>query len=238
MTDLASSLIEKSAAGEPLSAFLCRPKSPGRLPGLILLHEWWGLNDQIKEVARRLAKERFVVLAPDLYFRFGQIVTKNGAEAAKLMNALDPEQTLSDLMAALHHLKTVPEVDPDRIGVIGFSMGGSQALRLACRTGEIRCAASFYGRIPPNSEIETLAVPILYFWGEEDGWVQQEEVQRLKEGLETFKKSGEVNIYPHTPHAFFNDTRPEVYNPTAAKDAWKRTLAFFKSVFKRSTFFA
>jgi carboxymethylenebutenolidase len=226
--DLNSSMVEYPADGTLLSAFLCRPKQPGRYPGLILIQEWWGLNDHIKEIAQRLAKEHFVVLAPDLYSRLGHVVTQNGAEAAKLASALDTDKTVADLMGALHYLKTLPEVDPAKIGVIGFSIGGSFALQLACRTSEIRCAVPFYGEIPANEEIEKLSAPILYIYGEEDGWIRKEEVQRLKEILKKFKKPGEVKTYAGAPHAFFNDSRREVYNPKAAKDAWKRTLAFFE----------
>lgn len=226
--DLNSSMVEYTAAGAPLCAFLCRPKQTGRYPGLLLVQEWWGLNDHIKGVAQRLAKEHFIVLAPDLYSRLGHVVTQNGAEAAKLASALDPGKTVADLMEGLHYLKALPEVDPARIGVIGFCIGGSFTLQLACRSREIRCAVPFYGEIPTNEEIEKLAAPILYIYGEEDGWIQKEEVQRLKDALKKFKKPGEVKTYAGAPHAFFNDSRREVYNPKAAKDAWKRTLAFFE----------
>lgn len=226
--DLNSSMVEYPADGTLLSAFLCRPKQMGRYAGLILVQEWWGLNDHIKGIAQRLAKEHFVVLAPDLYSRLGHVVTQNGAEAAKLSGALDPNRTVADLMEALRYLKTLRKVDPAKIGVIGFCIGGSFTLQLACRTGEIRCAVPFYGEIPSDMEIEKLSVPILYIYGEEDGWIQKEEVQRLKEALKKFKKPGEVKTYAGAPHAFFNDSRHEVYNPKAAKDAWKRTLAFFE----------
>lgn len=232
--DLNSSMVEYPVEGTLLSAFLCRPKRAGRYPGLILIQEWWGLNDHIKEIAQRLAKEHFVVLAPDLYSRLGHVVTQNGAEAAKLSNALDPVKTLADLTAAVRYLQRLPEADPAKIGVIGFCIGGSFALQLACRSGEIRCVVPFYGEIPTNEEIEKLAVPMLYIYGEEDGWIRKEEVQRLKETLKRFKKPGEVKTYAGAPHAFFNDSRREVYNPKAAKDAWKRTLAFFEKHLRSS----
>ncbi|MBI3803620.1 MAG: dienelactone hydrolase family protein [Nitrospirae bacterium] len=225
--DLNSTMVEYEVEGKALSAFLCRPKPPGRYPGLILIQEWWGLNDQIKGVAQRLAKENLVVLAPDLYSRLGHVVTQNGAEAAKLADALDADQTLADLLGALRFLKGAPEVAPERVGLVGFSVGGAYALQLASRTSEVQCAVAFYGEIPPDSEIEKLAVPLLYFHGEEDGWIQKQDVQRLKETLKKFKKAGAVKTYPNAPHAFFNDARREVYHPQAAKDAWKKTLAFF-----------
>lgn len=230
--DLISSMVEFNAADRPLSGFLCRPKMTEAFPALLLIQEWWGLNDHIKEVAQRLAKENYAVFAPDLYSRLGHVVTQNGAEAAKLINSLPPDQVLSDLMAAVHYLKGLPHVVDRKVGTIGFSVGGSFALSLACRTEEIRCAVPFYGQIPPDSELSSLSAPILYFYGEADGWVKKEEVERLKSTLKKHKKVGEIKTYPGTPHAFFNDTRREVYTPDAAKDAWKRTLEFFNKYLK------
>jgi carboxymethylenebutenolidase len=160
------------------------------------------------------------------------VVTKNGAEAAKLIESLPPDRVLSDLTAALRYLKGLPHVDSGKAGAIGFCVGGSFALSIACRTEEIRCAVSFYGQIPPDAEGGKLSAPILYFYGEEDGWIKKEEVERLERILKKNKKVGEIKTYPGTPHAFFNDTRREVYHPEAAKDAWKRTLEFFTKYLK------
>lgn len=230
--DLISSMVEYNTSDRALSGFLCRPKEAEALPALLLIQEWWGLNDHIKEVAQRLAKEHYVVFAPDLYSRLGNVVTKNAAEAAKLSEALPLEQVLSDLMGAVRYLKGLPHVNARKVGVIGFCVGGSYALSLACRTEEVRCVAPFYGEIPPDAELEKLSAPILYFYGEEDGWIRKEEVQRLRETLKKHKKAAEIKTYPGTPHAFFNDTRREVYHPEAAKDAWKRSLQFFKKYLK------
>lgn len=230
--DLISSMVEYPTQDRALSAFLCRSKQAEESPGIILIQEWWGLNDHIKEIAQRLGKENYVVLAPDLYSRLGNVVTKNAAEAAKLAEALSDEQTLADLLVAARYLKELPHVNPRKIAVLGFCMGGSYALLLACRTNEIRCAVSFYGQIPDDSEIQKLSVPILYFRGDEDGWIQKEDVQRLQESLKKQKKVGHVTVYPGAPHAFFNNTRREVYNPEAAKDAWKKTLRFLEKYLK------
>lgn len=231
--DLISTQVEYTDQGTPLFGFLCRLKQTDRSPGLILIHEWWGVNDHIKEIARRLAKGGYVVLAPDLYSRLGQVVTRNAAEAAKLMQALSPDKTLSDLIATLHYLKNLPFVDAGRIGAIGFCMGGAYTLRLACQTEEIRCAVPFYGKIAEDAELKKLSAPILYFYGEEDGWIQREEVERLKNALKKYKKAGEVKTYPGAQHAFFNNTRREVFHPEAAQDAWKRTLDFLNRFLKR-----
>jgi carboxymethylenebutenolidase len=230
--DLISSMVEYNRSNQALSGFLCRPKQTEASPGILLIQEWWGLNDHIKEVAQRLAKEHYVVFAPDLYSRLGNVVTKNGAEAAKLIGSLPSAQLLSDLIDAIHYLKGLPQVDAGKAGVIGFSVGGSFALSIACRTEQIRCAVPFYGQIPPDAELGKISAPILYFYGEEDGWIQKTEVERLKSALKENKKGGEIKTYPGSPHAFFNDTRREVYNPEAAKDAWNRTLAFLKKYLK------
>src|SRR5581483_1964314 len=145
--DLISSMVEYPASDRPLSGFLCRPKGADAFPALLLVQEWWGLNDHIKEIAQRLAKEHYVVFAPDLYTRLGNIVTKNAAEAAKLSESLPLEQVLSDLMGAVRYLKGLPHVNERKVGVIGFCVGGSYALSLACRSAEVRCAVPFYGEI-------------------------------------------------------------------------------------------
>ena len=230
--DLISSMVEYNTSDRALSGFLCRPKGTEPLPALLLIQEWWGLNDHIKEVAQRLAKEHYVVFAPDLYSRLGNVVTQNAAEAAKLSEAIPTDQLLSDLLGAVRYLKGLPHVNERKVGVIGFCVGGSYALSLACRTEEIRCAVPFYGEVPPDAELEKLSAPLLYFYGEEDGWIQKEEVQRLKSTLKRCKKVAEIKTYPGTPHAFFNDTRREVYNPEAARDAWKRSLQFLKKYLK------
>src|SRR5581483_4131287 len=155
--DLISSMVEYHTSDRALSGFLCRPKGTEPLPALLLIQEWWGLNDHIKEVAQRLAKEHYVVFAPDLYSRLGNVVTQNAAEAAKLSEAIPTDQLLSDLLGAVRYLKGLPHVNERKVGVIGFCVGGSYALSLACRTEEIRCAVPFYGEVPPDAELEKLS---------------------------------------------------------------------------------
>ncbi|MBX3305156.1 MAG: dienelactone hydrolase family protein, partial [Nitrospira sp.] len=127
------------------------------------------------------------------------------------------------------YLKSVPEVDATRIGVTGFCMGGSYALMLPCVNSEIKATVPFYGQVPnPDTPIQKLACPVLYLYGEDDGWITKADVQRLAAALKKYSKTGEIKTYPGAPHAFFRDTDPSVYRPEAAKDAWARTKAFFK----------
>ena len=112
-------------------------------------------------------------------------------------------------------------------------MGGSYALLLPCETHEISAAAPFYGEIPPDQKLKNLSCPILYVYGENDGWIQRSDVDRLAAALKKFDKQGEVKVYPGCSHGFFNDTRPDVYRPSEAKDAWDRTLKLFATNLNR-----
>lgn len=214
--------------GFTIKAFLARPASAkGQAPAVVVIQEWWGLNDHIKDIAQRLAREGFVALAPDLYSRLGYQVTKDPSEAAKLMESLSSQAALRDLNAATKFLQQQPGVDPQRLGVIGFCMGGTFALMMATNNSTIKAAVPFYGKVPPIETLNYLLSPVLYHYGAKDGWVTKQEVDRLKEGLTKFGKPGEVHTYPEAGHAFFNDTRPDAYSAGDAKRAWERTLAFF-----------
>jgi len=217
-----------SSDGFTIKAFLAKPLKTGwGLPAILILHEWWGLNEHITDIAQRLAREDYVAFAPDLYSRLGSQVACEPAEAAKLMNALSSQAVLRDLNAATTYLKTQPFVDPLRIGVVGFSMGGTFALTQAGHNSDLKATAAFYGKVPPLETFDYLLCPILYHYGAKDGWVTKQEVELLQQGLTKYGKPGLVHSYPDAGHAFFNDTRPEAYRAQAARLAWERTLQFF-----------
>ena len=212
-----------------MNAFVAAPQTTGKRPAIIIVQEWWGLTDHMKDIARRYAAEGYVAIAPDLYSRLGHALTTDAGEAGNLMNTLKQEDGLADLNATVAYLKSVPEVDATKIGITGFCMGGSYALMLPCINQEIKAAVPFYGQVPnPDTPIQKLACPILYIYGEDDGWITKADVQRLAAALKKYNKPGEIKTYPGAPHAFFRDTDPSVYRPEAAKDAWARTTAFFK----------
>lgn len=192
-------------------------------PGLILVHEWWGLTDHIKGIADRFAGEGFVVLAPDLY---GGKVTRDAEEAGRLMQGLDQQQAMGTLNAAVDYLKQQRIVRENAIGVAGFCMGGSFALLLACHNKDIGAAAPFYGDVPPDDVLKDLNAPVLFIGAELDQWITLEKMERLRKAMQRYGKAGEVVIYPGVNHAFFNDTRPDVYDEEAAEDAWKRVVDF------------
>lgn len=214
-------------------AYVAAPQTKERRPAIIVIQEWWGLTDHIKDVARRYAAEGYVAIAPDLYSRLGNALTTDPGEAGKLMNTLQQEDGLKDLNATVAYLKSVPEVHASRLGVTGFCMGGSYALILSCVNKDIKAAVPFYGQVPnPDAPLEQLSAPVLYIYGEDDGWITKADVQRLATGFKKYNKTGEIKTYPGAPHAFFRDTDKTVYRPEAAKDAWMRATAFFKQLLK------
>lgn len=222
-------MVQYPSGNVTMKAFVAAPQTTEKRPAVIVAQEWWGLTDHIKDIARRYAAEGYVAIAPDLYSRLGYALTTDAGEAGKLMNALKQEDGLSDLNATVAYLKSLSEVDGTRIGVTGFCMGGSYALMLPCVNPAIKAAVPFYGQVPnPDIPLQKLACPVLYLYGEDDGWITKADVQRLAAALKTYNKPGEIKTYPGAPHAFFRDTDPSVYRPEAAKDAWGRTKVFFK----------
>lgn len=223
-------MVEYPSEGVTVRAYVAAPRTNGRRPGIIVVQEWWGLDDHVKDIARRLAGEGYVAVAPDLYSRLQHEVVpiSNPTRAGELMGKLKQEDGLKDLNATVAYVKSAPEVDPARIGVVGFCMGGSYTLMLPCVNPDIKAAAPFYGQVPnPDTPLQKLACPVLYIYGEDDGWITKADVQRLAAALKKYNKPGEIKTYSGAPHAFFNDTRQDVYRPAAARDAWERTLAFF-----------
>ncbi len=210
-----------------LKAYVAEPAAAESSPAVIVVQEWWGLNDHIRDVARRLAREGYFAIAPDLYSRQGHQVATEPNLAAQLMGGLKKQDGIADLQTAVRWLRAQKHARSTRIGITGFCMGGSYALLLPCEIREIAAAAPFYGEIPPDEKLQNLGCPIFYAYGENDGWIQRADVDRLAAAMKKFDKRGEVKIYPGCSHGFFNDTRPDVYRPAEAKDAWNRTLKLF-----------
>jgi carboxymethylenebutenolidase len=206
-----------------IGGYLVSPAS-GKGAGVIVIHEWWGLNDHIRDVSDRFAKEGYVAFAPDLY---DGKVTENAEEAGRLMNGLDRNYALNTLKGAVEYLKSRDDVDETRIGVTGFCMGGTYALALACHSADIKAAVPFYGDIPSDDELEQLSSPVLFIGAENDFWITMDKMKCLEDSLIKFDKQGELKVYKDVGHAFFNDTRPEAYDREASSDAWERVTEFF-----------
>jgi carboxymethylenebutenolidase len=206
--------------------YFYHPDESLNLPGLIIIQEWWGLNDHIKDVADRFAGEGYAVLAPDLYH--GK-ETKDPEEAGRLMQSLGQDEAITVLNGAVEYLKSQGNIESERIGVTGFCMGGTYALLLPCLNGSIKAAAPFYGDVPTDDVIKNLSAPVLFIGAENDPWITLEKMDRLKDALTKFNKDGEVKVYSGVGHAFFNDTRKDAYDREAAQDAWASVIQFFRT---------
>ncbi|MBI4597844.1 MAG: dienelactone hydrolase family protein, partial [Candidatus Omnitrophica bacterium] len=161
-----------------------------------------------------------------LYARQGSTATTDPAEAAALMGAVSSQWVLRDLNAVAQSLKRRPTVDSHRIGIVGFSMGGTFALTQACHNSDLKAAVMFYGKIPPPESFKYVLCPLLYHWAEQDGWIPARDVEQLRDGLAAAQRPCEIVRYPGCQHGFFNERHPEVYNKDAANRAWQKTLAF------------
>ncbi|MBP9840831.1 MAG: dienelactone hydrolase family protein [Simkaniaceae bacterium] len=195
----------------------------GKGKGILVLSEWWGVVDHIKSVVDRFAKEGFVAYAPDLYH--GKTTTKPD-EAGRLMMALNIEETAQELSLAASKLLKNPAVTSSQVGVIGFCMGGQLALYAASVSSDIGACVDFYGiHSAVHPKFHQIKCPVLGFFGSRDAFVTPEVVHQLDMALR--KDSVEHTFYSYDAnHAFFNDSRPEVYNKEAAQDAWAKTVTF------------
>lgn len=215
----------KARNGEPAAGDLALPEGAERAPAVVLLQEWWGVNDHIRSIATRLAGEGFIALAPDLY-RGETVPLSNEARAAELMNSLDRPRALEAVAGAVEHVRAHPR-STGKVAVLGFCMGGALALATGCDVRDLAAVVSFYG-LPQQAEYAKLGAPVVLHVGKKDGWVTPEAADELKKQLETHGKSIEVFLYD-CDHAFFNDTRAEKYSPEDAKKAWERTIAFLRT---------
>ena len=228
MTNVATSEVEFSAGSRTASGYLAEPAEAGPFPGVLVLQEFWGLNDHIKDVTRRCAREGFLALAPDIY---DGRVTTDPAVARQWLTALDQAATLDKLRGAAACLGTHPKVARGHVGTLGFCMGGFLALNLACNSSDIRATAAFYGRIPPNEALGKIKGPLLYVFGEKDHHLPVADVDRLEQFLKAktpTDRDSAVLRYKDADHAFMNDTRPEVFRSEDAQDAWRKAIAFLK----------
>jgi carboxymethylenebutenolidase len=221
---MSQDLVSFECNGETYHGYLARANT-GTAPGLVLLQEWWGLVPHIKDLADRFAAAGFNTIAPDLYK--GETTTEP-EEAGKLMMALNIAETEKVLRCVVDLLREDPVTETEKIGVIGFCMGGQLSLYAACTNKKISACVDFYG-IHPNvlPPLEQLSAPLLGIFAERDNYASPEAVQKLHVDLERLGKRHTFKTYV-ADHAFFNDDRPEVYNAVAAEDAWQTTLSFLK----------
>jgi len=227
----AEQTVSFKSGDETVNGFLVTPEGKGPFPAVIVIHEWWGLDGWVKDQARALGKEGYVALAVDLYR--GKVTDKQ-EEAHQLMMGLPRDRALRDLKAAFNYLASRSDVRKDRIGVIGWCMGGMYSLALATEEPRLAAVVAYYGAPPTDAAaVAKIKAPVLGNYGAEDKGPSPEQVKTFEAALKKAGKTVDIKIYPGAGHAFANPNNPwGGYREAAAKDAWSRTLAFFAKYLK------
>jgi carboxymethylenebutenolidase len=210
--------------GETLMGYLARQSDAEARPAVVVIQEWWGLNDHIEDVARRFANEGFVALAPDLYH--GQVATEPD-EARKLAMALDTPEAVKEIQQAIAFLQDQDFVSSDKVGVVGYCMGGGLVLQTALQEDDLGAGIVYYGRpLEPDAAKQVMA-PTLTFIGTEDR-IPVSGVEAMHAAFDEAGIENEFVVYEGAQHAFFNDTRASSFDEEAATDSWARTLSFLR----------
>ena len=210
--------------GETLMGYLARPTGDETKPAVVVIQEWWGLNDHIKEVARRIAAAGYVALAPDLYHG---VVVSEPNEARKLVMELDMAEAVNEIQQAITYLLDQEFVTGDKAGIVGFCMGGGLALQTGLTSSDLGAIVAFYGSPLKPEQAADVKAPVLGLYGAADQGIPVDAVNAMDEALTAAGIENAITIYDGAQHAFFNDTRAESYNAEAAADAWEKTLAWF-----------
>ena len=216
--------VSYKSGDETVSGMIYAPAGKGPFPALIVIHEWWGLNDWVKEQTEKLAAQGYVALAVDLYR--GKVAT-DPSEAHELMRGLPQDRGIRDMQAAYDYLAARKDVKPGRIGSIGWCMGGGLSLQFAIHQPRLAACVVNYGSLPTDpNDIQQILVPVLGNFGADDKGITPADVQAFEKTMRGLNRRIDVKIYPGAGHAFENPNNTSGYRPEAAADAWKRTLAF------------
>jgi carboxymethylenebutenolidase len=209
--------------GVKLPAYVSKPDElKSGTPGIMVLHDRWGLGNYLRAVADKLATAGYVAIAPDLYL--GKYAT-GPDEARKLSSGVSPEVAKKLLDSTDTYLRAL---DIAKIGIAGFSFGGALALNYVCESKEILAGAIYYATdLPEDAFLERISAPLLIIYGEQDQAVDPDEARGFEKRLKTLGKDARLLLYPSTSHAFFNDEDKQNYRPDEAKDSWTKTLEFF-----------
>jgi carboxymethylenebutenolidase len=226
-----------------MPVYVCRPAGAGPHPAVIVVMEAFGLNAHIKDVSERIAREGYVAIAPDLFYRFGSPIVpyEDVPRAIAYIQRLDDAALMAELGVVIQHLKALPEVRSDRIGIVGFCVGGRIAFLTACRhPAAIKVAVSFYGggiaADTPSAPInlaDRIQCPVLCLFGEADKMIPMDQVRRLDETLKRLKKTAEVKVYKGAGHGFFCDDRAS-YDAGSAQSAWEMVRSWLAKYLKSS----
>lgn len=211
-----------NTANGPTTAYVAMPDEGSGSKAVVLIHEWWGLNDHIKDIAVRYVAEGFTAIAPDLY---RGVVLTDPKDASKAMHDLSMADGIDTIRCAMNAANETYGIN--HFGISGYCMGGTFALRAACEIEDVSAAAAFYGDIPEEEVLSKLTAPTVFISGKRDAWITPEKVAEM-EDIASRHELPLDSIKYEADHAFFNDTRPEVYDETAARDAWAVVVGLFK----------
>jgi len=223
--------VSYKSGDETVQGMLYTPSGKGPFPGIIVIHEWWGLNDWVKEQASKLADQGYEALAVDLYR--GKVATTPD-EAHELMRGVPEDRAARDLHAAFEFLKSQPDLKKDRIASIGWCMGGGYSLDVALQEPTLTAAVINYGHLAVDADsLKKINASILGIFGGQDRGIPVDDVKKFEQTLKQLGKKVEIVIYPNAGHAFENPNNKAGYRPDDAADAWKRTVKFLESTLKK-----
>ena len=226
---LITETISYAGVSGPIKAYMARPKGKKKHPAVIVIHENRGLQPHIKDVARRIALEGFVALAPDALSPLGGTPEKP-EEAGPMFQKLDYEATKQDFSAAVKYLKTNPQTT-GKVGCTGFCWGGAMTNHVAVKSPDLDAAVPYYGGQPKAEDVQKIKAPMLLHYAGNDERINKG-IPEFETALKNAKIEYHIYMYEGAQHAFNNDTNPERYNKEAADLAWKRTIEFFKEKLK------
>jgi carboxymethylenebutenolidase len=225
-----SEMVSYKSGDQTVTAYLATPDSPGRHPAVIVIHEWWGLVDWVKEQATNFAQQGYVALAVDLYR--GKSASES-SEAHELARGLPQDRAVQDLQAAFDYLASRPDVNPAKIGSVGWCMGGGYSLLLAEKEPKLAACAVNYGAMPTDpSTIARIQAPVLGNFGGLDRGITRDAVYDFERAMKARGKMIDVKIYADAGHAFENPNNKQGYRKDDAVDAWARMLGFFGKTLK------
>ena len=222
--------VQFKSGDEMINGFLALPDSPGRHPGIIVIHEYWGLTDWAKQQTEKLAAAGYVALAVDLY---RGAITTDPQKASELSRTTPRDRALRDLEAGFDFLAARSDVNKAKIGSIGWCMGGGYSFQLAVNEPRLAACVVYYGPPPTDpASIAKIKAPILGNFGGDDRVVQPEAVKAFETAATGAGKSVDIKIYDGAPHAFANENNKVGYRPAATADAWSRSTAFLGKTLK------
>ena len=223
--------VSYKSGDETVQGILYTPAGKGPFPALIVIHEWWGLNDWVKDQASKLADQGYAALAIDLYR--GKVATTPDM-AHEIMRGVPEDRAKRDLHAAVEFLKSQPDVKKDRIGAIGWCMGGGYALDVALQEPDLAALVINYGHLATDPEaLKKINAPILGIFGGQDRGITPDDVHKFEQQLKQLGKKVEIKIYDDAGHAFENPNNKDGYRAADAADAWKRTVDFLAMTLKK-----